>query len=358
MSSGLQNTILQALNTEIQKVPGYGQGGIQASAFDQDVYNDLIKAGLSPLQAAAAQNYMSTNQYGGSSGVIGKGGGAAGFMPQWLQNNANQWAPGMAAAVGAVPGPGPGGKPAAGQPGGKQTPAQQQAQSVIQPSYMPAPPTAQATQSAANVDPSTTLAMILQGFTPQAQSSNIALQNQLAAAGIQGGGALDATTALQRNLAAGLAPTLGQAVQSAQGMTLEQALANAASQNQMTGLNVQDWMNTNLANMEAANQAKGQLGNYLMQGWLDPMSMFGGLNSQGLGGQQSLSQINAQNFPVYQQSPIWGMLGQAAGTAIGSMAGNPFAGFGAKTAQQTYTPGVSQAVPGGNVSGGGGFGWG
>jgi hypothetical protein len=193
------------------------------------------------------------------------------------------------------------------QPQAQQQPQQQGGYNPLQPVY-----------AGASVDPTTTLNMILQGFQPQAQSARSALQNQLAAAGIVGGGAIGAESALERQLGASLAPTLGQAVQSSQGMTLEQALANAGF----------------------ANQAGSQLAGYLQQGWQLPLQMFGQLQQQGLGTAGSLAGEEARNFPVYQQSPIWGLAGSALGGALGgpmgaglgSGLGQMFGGGGASTA--------------------------
>src|SRR5215469_3222504 len=179
----------------------------------------------------------------------------------------------------------------------------------LQPSYAPAPPQGVAAMSGANVSPQQSLQMILQGFQPQTQSANTALQNQLAAAGIQGGGAIDAQTALQRNLAAGLAPQLAQTVQGAQGMTLQQSLANQAAQNQMTGTNLQDWMTTNLANQGASNQAGNTLAQMLQQGWGQGLGIFGQLESGGLGAAGGLAGQQAQNFPVYQNTSPLSFLG-------------------------------------------------
>lgn len=153
--------------------------------------------------------------------------------------------------------------------------------------------------SGADVSPQTTLQMILQGFAPQAQSSTNALNNQLAAMGIQGGGALDAQTALQRQLASGIAPSLGQAVQSAQGMGLQQALANAGF----------------------ANQAGSELAQMLYGGWGQGLQQFGALNQQGLGTAGSLAGQEANNYQVYQPNPIWGTLGQMGGAFLGGPGG-------------------------------------
>ena len=146
------------------------------------------------------------------------------------------------------------------------------------------PPLAQATSqqapqnaspySGANFDPSASLAMVLQGFQPQAQAAQSGLQNQLAAAGIQGGGAIDAQNVLQRNLAAGLAPTLAQVIQNSQGMELQNKLAI--------------------------------------------LNAFSGLNQTVLGIGGYLAGTAANNFAVEQPNPIWGVLGQAAGAAAGA----------------------------------------
>lgn len=175
----------------------------------------------------------------------------------------------------------------------------------LQPSYAPAPPQGQATLSGANVDPSATIQQILAGFMPQARQSTSALNNQLAAAGIVGGGAQDAQQQLQGQLASSLGPTLANAIQTSQGMGLQQSLANAAASNQMTGQNLQDWMQTNLFNAGASNQAGNTLAQMLQQGWSMPLQGMIGLESGGLGAAGGLAGQEAQNFAVPQsQSPL------------------------------------------------------
>lgn len=186
----------------------------------------------------------------------------------------------------------------------------------------------QPTYSGADVGPQSTLSMIMQGYAPQARASTSALNNQLASMGIQGGSALDAQSALQSQLAAGLAPSLAQAVQGSQGMTLEQSLAN----------------------MQAANQSKSALAQMLYGGWGQGLSQFGALNQAGLGTAGSLAGQEANNYQVYQQNPIFGQMLGAAGMALGGPMGASLgqmlgSGLGGQTSTAMPTADFAYQLP-------------
>lgn len=179
----------------------------------------------------------------------------------------------------------------------------------LQPTYAPNPPQGQATLSNVNVSPQASLQQILAGFLPAQRQAMSQLNNQLASAGIAGGGAQGAGNLLQGQLAASLGPTLANAIQSAQGMSLQQGLGNAGFSNAMTSQNLQDWMQTNFFNANNANQASQQLANMLYGGWQTQAGGLAGILGQGLQGSGSLANQEAQNFPVYPNSTIWAQLG-------------------------------------------------
>lgn len=222
-------------------------------------------------------------------------------------------------------GPNPSAVQAQPQPAAPNTAPQQQ--NPMQPFYMPNPTMGQATygtaaQSNANVSPQAAIQQILTGFAPQAAQSTNALNNTLAAMGIVGGGATDAQTALQGQLAAALAPTLASSIQNSQGMGLQQALSNAGFQQQtglanqqasngMTSENLQNLISQQGYNTSAANQAQQNLAQALLGAWGQQFGAFNQTNLAGLGGTQSLlgqglgnagslAGQEANNFPVYQ----------------------------------------------------------
>lgn len=218
----------------------------------------------------------------------------------------------------------------------------------LQPTYMPTAPTVNATMGQAaqsnaptqlnqglvnSLGPQATIQQIMQGFAPQAAQSTAALNNTLAAMGIVGGGAQDAQTMLQGQLASSLAPTLANAIQNSQGnqlnagefgvnnglqqsmnnagMQQQQTLANQSASNQANLYNGTNDFNTNQYNATAANNSGNELANYMMQAYSMPFGAYNNINSMGLGGASSLAQQNAQNFPVYQSNNLmnlWGLI--------------------------------------------------
>lgn len=135
--------------------------------------------------------------------------------------------------------------------------------------------------------PQSTIKEILAGFEPQARMAQSDLNSQLAAAGIVGGGATGATQALQGQLTSSLAPTLASAIQGSQGLQLTADQSNQA----------------------AANNARSQLANYLMQAWQTPYEATAGLASSALSGFGGLSQEEAENFAVPPQSNLLNLFG-------------------------------------------------
>lgn len=199
----------------------------------------------------------------------------------------------------------------------------------LQPSYLPRTPLGQATYGRAAtlspqqinaLGPQQSINQVLAGFQPQARQAQGALNSQLAAMGIVGGGAQGATQDLQGQLASSLAPTLASTIQNSQGMQLgaeqgnQSALnamtgLNVGAANQMTGTNLQNVMGTNLANQQAANSARSALANYLMQAWQVPLQAQTGIYGSMLGGGAGLAGQEAQNFAVPPPQNLFTMLG-------------------------------------------------
>lgn len=181
-------------------------------------------------------------------------------------------------------------------------------QNPMQPVYSPNPPYGQAAYTNINLSPRHTLAEIMRGFRPVQRQATSALNNTLAASGIVGGGAQGAQQTLQGQLAASIAPTLAQAIQGSQGMELGQAQGNAGAANQMTNTNLADWMQTNMFNSSAANQARQALAQMLMQGWQTQMGGLSSILGGGLAGSSALAGSEANNFPVYPPT-LWSLFG-------------------------------------------------
>lgn len=214
-------------------------------------------------------------------------------------------------------------------------------------------PTGLTPQQLQALSPQTTIAQIQAGALPEFANAQRSLNDQLAAMGIVGGGALDATAALQKQLLSSLAPTLANAIQTSQGNTLQaqefglqgglqQALANAGFLQQAGTENTQAANTTNLANLQslinqqtyntnAANTGNQNLWNALQSAWAGPFNAFNSINLAGLnsagsiagigaGNAGNLSNIIASTFPV-QQPPNFAGLGAALG-GFGTPAAN------------------------------------
>jgi hypothetical protein len=262
----------------------------------------------------------------------------------------------------------------------------------LQPYYMSNPTMGQATygtaasmgaaQSSANpylsdqlmqaLSPDSTIGQIYSSFMPQAAQANNALQNQLAAAGIVGGGAIDAQNQLQANLSASLGNALAGAIQNAQGnmlqgsefgsgQNMQQSLANAnflqqalaqnagfqqqmglanmQAGNDMTVQNLRDIIGQQSANTQLANNAQNALANALLNNYYNNFNAFQNVNSAGLNGGIGITQQGLSNA---------GSLGNIAANAYGISSSSPFAGLGSALG---YAFGGGQAQP----STGGGF---
>ena len=193
--------------------------------------------------------------------IIMPGGGSSGSPPIQQQQPQQQPIPGQPAQA---PGAGP-----------------------LQPTY------AGLGLSGFNTDPSATIAQIMAAFAPQAQSAQQGFMDSMALSGLSGGPVQAGEQQLQGQLAAGLAPSLANAIQFSQGQGLEQALANAGmfNTNQMF----------NAGEATSAGQMLAQL--------------FQQMNLAGMGGQQGIAGQAASNFPISQ--PLGGDLLGALGMAFG-----------------------------------------
>src|SRR5271166_1707786 len=162
-------------------------------------------------------------------------------------------------------------------------------QLTTQPGYLAPPPTAQATYYGGTADPSQVIQQILQGFAPQAQSAQNSLNATLAESGLAGGPNVSAQEQLQGQEAAGLAPSIANAIQFAQGQQQQAGLSNTAAANQFTLQNLQDLMGTNQYNTTAYNQ---QLNNLL--------GLFSNPYQQAQQGAIGIANQQAGNFPIQQ----------------------------------------------------------
>ena len=165
------------------------------------------------------------------------------------------------------------------------------------------PPTFNPTLSGFNTDPSAVLQQILAAFQPQAASANRNFMDTMALSGLSGGPVQSGEAQLQGQLAAGLAPSLGNAIQFSQGQGLEQALANAGFMNQGGMFNT--------SNMIGQQDLLAQM---LQQAWSQQLGAQTGLLGQGMGGAQGIAQGGMQNFPIQTGtgeafSGLGGMLG-------------------------------------------------
>lgn len=224
--------------------------------------------------------------------------------------------------------PGDGGDPPpVPQPGQQPTQTAQpggQGGTPLQPAYAGVP---QGQVTYANdpyaTDPRFAVSQILQGFAPQAARATGSLNDTLASMGVSGGGAVDAQTGLQSQLAAALAPSLGQAYTQYAGNSLAQTLQNASAANAMTGMNVNNTLQGNEFNAGSYNSMQALLAQLLEEEYQTQAGAQTGITEAGLSGQTGinqgflgnsggLAQQQQQNFPVYQP-PNFSGLGAALG---------------------------------------------
>jgi hypothetical protein len=147
-----------------------------------------------------------------------------------------------------------------------------------------------------NLDPNQTIQMILQGFAPQAASANRNFMDTMALSGLSGGPVQSGEAQLQGQLATGLAPELGNAIQGSQGMQLQQALANAGA-----------WNQQGMFNAGEANTSGRDLASMLYGGWGQQLGQMGNILGGGQSGMNNIAGNQANNFGI--QQPIdWGQI--------------------------------------------------
>lgn len=155
------------------------------------------------------------------------------------------------------------------------------------------------------------VASVLNSFAPQAAMSTNALNNELAAAGITGGGAVDAQTALQDQLARSISPALAQVYGQYAGDTLQANEFNAGNYNSLQQMLLQ--------------LAQGQ---YMQQG-AQTASLYGGA----LGNAGQLGAIGANQYPVYSGPNTSGL-----GAALAGFGGQATPAAPNPVSNISYTP--------------------
>jgi hypothetical protein len=203
--------------------------------------------------------------------------------------------------------------------------ASAQPASPLQPSYIPTPPTAEATTYQNYYNPQTATNELNSAAAVQDQQQNQNLMSMLAGQGISPGSS--AAQAAAQNLSntqtSALAPSLVSAQQYGAGLSEQSGLANMGAMNSMTAQNLQDLLQSQEFNSSAYNTAGLDTAGMQNQDWQALLGQFGGLNSQGLGTAGSLAGTEAGATvplePGFGQSLISGLEG-------GAQAAAPFLG--------------------------------
>lgn len=167
------------------------------------------------------------------------------------------------------------------------------------------PPMMTPTMSGFNTDPSAVIQQILTAFQPQAQSANQNFMDSMALSGMSGGPVQTGEAQLQGQLAAGLAPELGQAIQFAQGQGLQQALANAGFANQASSQNVGNMVNQ-----------QDLLAQMLQNAWGQQLGATTDILGGGMNAQNNISNQGMGNFGI--QGGMGDSFGQLGGI-LGNM---------------------------------------
>lgn len=89
-------TITNVLNQQLSNIPAGSQ--ISETDFRTNVAGALAGQGWTQQQISQVTGYLAMHQYGGSSGVIGEGGGIKSNLPQFFSNDLN-WGEQIANAV-------------------------------------------------------------------------------------------------------------------------------------------------------------------------------------------------------------------------------------------------------------------
>jgi hypothetical protein len=263
-----------------------------------------------------------------SAGVYNPVGGAQRIMPgQTIQSGGPQYsgAPvlqnpgGLAGALGSQ-------STAASPTAGTQTQAQQAPAAAsaatpnpLQPSYLPTPPTAQATTYQNPYDPSTATSELTSAAGVQDQQQQQALMSMLAAQGISPGSS--AAQAAGQNLdtsqIAALAPSLVSAQQYGAGLNEQSGLANAGAGNTMTLQNLQDLLQSQEYNASAYNTAGLTSAGYGNQDWVDELQGQLGLQGEGLSTSGALAGDQANQTVPLEPS----LFGQITSGVVGGAEG-------------------------------------
>ncbi len=212
------------------------------------------------------------------------------LLAQWNQNNPSAAGPASAQPSATAT------SPATTAAAGSATTA-----NPLQPTYLPNPPTAQATTYTNTYDPTTATNELNQAASVQDTQQNQNLMSMLAAQGISPGSS--AAQAADQNLAttqtAALAPSLVSAQEYGAGLDTQTGLANASASNTMTQQNLQDLLQTQQYNASAANTAGQQQAGYENQDWLALLEAQLGLQQTGLSTSGSLAGQQAnQTVPL------------------------------------------------------------
>jgi hypothetical protein len=206
----------------------------------------------------------------------------------------------------------------------------------LQPAYLPTPPTAQATTYQNPYDPSTATSELTSAAGVQDQQQQQALMSMLAAQGISPGSS--AAQAAGQNLdttqAAALAPSLVSAQEYGAGLGEQSGLSNASAMNSMTGLNLQNLLQSQEYNSSAYNTAGLDSANMGNQDWLAQLQGQLGLQGQGLSNSGSLAGDQANQTVPLNPSLFSQITGAAQAAAPFSQAGG--------SSGSSYTP---SAVP-------------
>ncbi len=171
----------------------------------------------------------------------------------------------------------------------------------LQPTYLPNPPTAQATTYTNTYDPTTATNELNQAASVQDTQQNQNLMSMLAAQGVSAGSsaAQGAAQNLANTQTAALAPSLVSAQEYGAGLNEQAGLANAGASNQMTLQNLQDLLQTQQYNATAANTAGTNSAEMQNQDWLAQLEAELGLQQTGLSGSNSLAGDQAnQTVPL------------------------------------------------------------
>lgn len=99
-----QLSAIQSAITDVDQAVGsgqYGQAGLPVSEAISQIGSDLTASGLfSSSQVSEVQDYLDANGYGGSSGVLGQGGGGAPFLAETVgKGGPAAWASGALQAL-------------------------------------------------------------------------------------------------------------------------------------------------------------------------------------------------------------------------------------------------------------------